>query len=73
MEEEFKSHFPDMKWRRIKERNYAILRETHTPSILIEAGFHDNLEEAKYILSEEYKEKLVNVVVKTIQRYEASI
>lgn len=56
--------------RGIKKRNFAMLRETACPFVLIEAGFHTNKEEATEMLTEEWKDMYVNAIVKTIQEWE---
>jgi N-acetylmuramoyl-L-alanine amidase len=55
--------------RGIKARNFAILRETNCPAILLELGFHTNKEEAQKMLTEDWKERIVKSVVEAIEDY----
>jgi N-acetylmuramoyl-L-alanine amidase len=52
-----------MRWRGLKKRNFAMLRETNCPAILIEGGFHTNKEEAELILTESFKDKFIKSIV----------
>lgn len=53
-----------------KEENFYVLKETSCPAILIEAGFHTNKEEAKKMLSEDWKNKLTKSLVEAIKVWE---
>jgi len=70
MEDRF-SHLT--RWRGIKERDFYVLRESSCPAILIEAGFHDNKEDAALILTCEYKDALVKSIVEAIKIFEEEI
>ena len=52
-----------MRWRGIKKRNFAMLRETKCPALLIEAGFHTNKTETELILTDSFKDKLIKSIV----------
>lgn len=56
--------------RGIKKANFAILRDTLSPAVLLELGFHTNKEEAQKMLTEEWKELVVKSVVEAIEEYE---
>ena len=55
--------------REIKEENYAVLRETAIPSVLIEVGFLTNTDERGKLLSPEYQELLVETIASGILSY----
>lgn len=55
--------------REIKEENYAVLRETAIPSVLIEVGFLTNTDERGKLLSPEYQELLVEAIASGILSY----
>jgi len=49
--------------RGIRSGNFHMLRETNCPAILLELGFHTNLEETKRMLTDEWRNKVVKSVV----------
>lgn len=51
------------------KQNLAICRDTSMPAILIENMFQDNLEDVEYLLSEEGKEILADIIVNGILDY----
>ncbi len=53
-----------------KEENFYVLKETVMPSILLELGFHTNKNEAKRMLTDEWKNKVVSSIVTSIQKWE---
>ena len=53
------------------QATFAVLRETAKPAVLLEMGYMDNPEENKKIRSSEYQDKLVEGIVKGIQKYYA--
>lgn len=53
-----------------KEENFYVLKETVMPAVLLELGFHTNKEEAKRMLTDEWKNKVVASVVTSIQKWE---
>ena len=52
--------------RGVKRGNYAVLRETNMPAILIEAGFMTNLQENNLLKSDQYRKIVARAVVKGI-------
>ena len=52
-----------------KEVNFYILKYTKCPAILTENFFYDNIDDVEFILSEEGKERIVELHVKSIVDY----
>ncbi|RYG17554.1 MAG: N-acetylmuramoyl-L-alanine amidase [Chitinophagaceae bacterium] len=59
--------------RGVKEQGLVVLQRTAMPSVLTEIGFISNLEEEKYINSEEGQEEIVNAIFKAIAQYKKEI
>ncbi len=55
--------------RGVKEANFAVLRETTMPAILVEIGFLSNLEEENKLKNDEYINKISESIVKSILTY----
>ena len=55
--------------RKVKEENYAVLRETAIPAVLIEVGFLTNKEERGKLVSPEYQELLAEAIANGILGY----
>ena len=53
------------------QATFAVLRETAKPAVLLELGYMDNSEENQRIRSEQYQDKLVEGIIKGIQKYYA--
>ena len=53
------------------QATFAVLHETAKPAVLLEMGYMDNPEENKKIRSSDYQDKLVEGIVKGIQKYYA--
>lgn len=53
-----------------KEANFYVLKQTNMPAVLGELGFHTNQEQAKRMLTDEWKNKIVASLVATIQKWE---
>mgnify|MGYP000844425289 FL=1 len=51
------------------QATFAVLRETAKPAVLLELGYMDNPEENQRIRSDQYQDKLVEGIVKGIQKY----
>ena len=51
------------------QATFAVLRETAKPAVLLELGYMDNSEENQRIRSEQYQDKLVEGIIKGIQKY----
>jgi N-acetylmuramoyl-L-alanine amidase len=52
-----------------KEENFYILKNTKCPAILTENFFYDNIDDVNFILSDEGKEKVVELHIKSIIDY----
>ena len=57
------------KERGVKTARYVVIRETLMPSVLIETGFLSSPEEEALLYSEEYQDKIVEGIVKGVERY----
>lgn len=76
--QEFICNFGDtVKWRldysdgdKDKEAHFYVLRKTKMPSILIEAGFHTNKEEAKRMLGQDWLDKYTKSIIEGIKLWE---
>lgn len=55
--------------RGIRKRNFAVLRETNHPAILLELGFHSNLEETYLIESHEWRVEVCKSIVNAIKEF----
>ncbi len=53
----------------VKDNNFRILRMTNYPSVLIECGFISNKNEIEQLKNEQNQKKLVNAIVKSINKY----
>ena len=51
------------------EQNYTILYRTNCPAILTENLFMDNFEDAQYLLSNDGKETITRIHLKSILKY----
>jgi N-acetylmuramoyl-L-alanine amidase len=58
-----------LKNRGVHEENFHVLRETHMPAVLVEAGFMDNLKEAKLLMSDAYRRECAEEIAKGICEY----
>jgi N-acetylmuramoyl-L-alanine amidase len=75
---ELEDNFKDsVKWRfdssdgdKDKEENFYVVSKTLCPAILCELGFHTNKEEAKKMLTEDWKNKVVLSIIYAIKKYE---
>lgn len=61
------------KWRGIKERNFAVLRETHCPAVLLETGFFTNAQEVQRMMTHSWITRLAEVVCDAIEDFEKSL
>lgn len=59
--------------RGVKEQGLLILQRAAMPSVLTEIGFLSNLDEEKYINSEEGQEEIVNAIVNAIKQYKKEV
>ena len=53
------------------QATFAVLRETAKPAVLLELGYMDNPEENQRIRSDQYQDKLIEGIIKGIQKYYA--
>lgn len=53
----------------IQRPNLVVLRETKMPAVLIEVGFMSNAEEEKLLFTETYQEKIIDSIIKGIEKY----
>ena len=63
------NHIPKIVDRGIKVANFAVLRGTNMPAVLIESGFYTNIEEKILLESEEYQNTLAKAYVEGILNY----
>jgi N-acetylmuramoyl-L-alanine amidase len=56
--------------RKIRSKNFHMLRETNCPAILLELGFHTNLTETKNMLSDDWRTRIVRAVIGACNTYE---
>jgi N-acetylmuramoyl-L-alanine amidase len=75
-----KSEFPELRDRidtldgdHDKEENFYVLRKTHCPAILIEWMFQDTKKDLEIIEDENYKSRLIETLVKSIEEINDSI
>lgn len=54
-----------------KEENFYVLKETSMPAVLLELGFHTNKEEAKRMLTNEWKDKICTALLIAVEKWEA--
>ena len=59
--------------RGVKEQGLLILQRAAMPSVLTEIGFISNLEEEKYINSDEGQEEIVTAIVNAIKQYKKEV
>ena len=71
--EAFKEVFPDKKLRGHKEAKFTIIQKTNCPCVLTENFFYDNMEECRYMLSEEGVYNIALLHVQSIKKYEELI
>jgi len=71
MEDEFKQDFEGLtRWRGVKFDDFYMTRKSSSPSILCEIGFHDNLEEARKMVTDEWRNLLVKSISHAIIIFE---
>lgn len=69
MIKEMVNEFPQLKNRGVKTGNFAIIRDSNCPAILLESMFHTNEKECRILMSEEGRDKIADAIVRTIQKY----
>jgi len=55
--------------RGVKTANFAVLRETYRPAVLVELGFLSNSREEKLLASRRYRERLAAALARALARY----
>ena len=55
--------------RGVKQANFAVLRETYMPSVLVECGFITNTNEANKLKQDYYQEKIATAISESIYNY----
>ena len=64
-------HFDGIsKNRGIRKANFAMCRDTLSPSVLLELGFHTNKDEVQLMLTDDWKDRIVKSIVEAIEEYE---
>ncbi|MDP5099875.1 MAG: AAA family ATPase, partial [Nonlabens sp.] len=58
--------------RGVKQANFAVLRMSYMPSVLIETGFITNTEEKNFLSSDEGQQKVANAIFNSIIQYHAN-
>ncbi|WP_353093242.1 N-acetylmuramoyl-L-alanine amidase [Tissierella praeacuta] len=53
----------------VQRPNLVVLRETKMPAVLVETGFISNAAEEKLLYTEQYQYKIVDAIVKGIEKY----
>ncbi len=53
----------------IQRPNLVVLRETKMPSVLVETGFLSNAAEENLLFTEDYQYKIVDAIIKGIEKY----
>lgn len=59
--------------RRVKEENYAVVRNTLCPAVLIEVGFMTNEQELAQLMSPEYQELLAEAIAEGVLNYDKQV
>jgi len=59
--------------RGLKRARFAVLREVTCPAVLVEAGFLSNDEEARQIMSPEYRQQLAEAITSAVVMYDAAL
>ena len=73
MEDEFRQDFENItRWRGVKINNFYMTRKSTSPAILLEIGFHDNLEESRKMQTDEWRELMVKSISHSIIIFEDS-
>jgi N-acetylmuramoyl-L-alanine amidase len=57
----------------VKEQGLIVLAHSAMPSVLVETGFINNIEEEKYLNSDEGQTEIVNSLVRAIKQYKKEI
>ena len=69
MQESLVSHFPDVRFRGIKEQDVWVLNASKVPSILVEIGFVSNHEEALLMQDDSWRASIAEAIVQGLANY----
>ncbi|MFH1077578.1 MAG: N-acetylmuramoyl-L-alanine amidase [Pseudomonadota bacterium] len=69
MVKELTSCYPGIKNLGVKQAPFYVLLGARMPSILVEVGFISNKEECKKLMSQKYRETLIQAIFKGIEKY----
>jgi len=72
VEKYFRTATP-LKSRGVRQENYSVLRDTNMPSILVEMGFLSNVEDEKYLNSDQGKQEIATAIFHAIRDYKKSM
>lgn len=67
--EEFPKIFPDRKLRGHKEANFTVIYKVACPCVLTENFFYDDMEECKFILSDDGFNRIVKLHIESIKKW----
>lgn len=59
--------------RGLRRANFAVLRNTASPSVLVEVGFITHNKEERRLLSTKYQERIAGAIAEAIQRYARAV
>lgn len=69
--EELQKEFQGVtRFRGIRFNDFYVVKYTSMPAVLCEWGFHDNLEDAKLMLTDEWRQKISNSICNAIEEFE---
>jgi len=59
--------------RGIRKANFYMLKQTRCPAVLLELGFHTNKEQATMMLTEVWKQRIVDSIVEAVKEYQKKV
>lgn len=66
---QFKTNFPDEPFRGVKEGDLAVCRMTTMPAVLIEVGFIDNSDTARWLSEEQVQWDMAGAIASGVEAY----
>lgn len=73
----FQKDFPELKGRfdnsdgdKDKEANFQVIKGANCPAVLVEWCFQDNKEDVEILLNDEYNEKFIVSIIKSIEKWD---